>query len=240
MKLSIEALNISFDGQEILKDFNLKVAENEFVAIVGPSGCGKSTLLNIIAGMYQKQSGTILMDGKPLVGISSKIAYMPQEDLLLEHMNVLDNITLYGKIHRKNQREEAIRLLKQFKLEHKQKAYPFELSGGMRQRAAFLRTMLTDAEVLLLDEPFGALDVLTRYDIQDFILELKKSWNKTTLMVTHDLDEALYLSDRVIVLNGSPASVCADICVPEGERTREWLYEQKALRLQLHQWLQHA
>jgi ABC-type nitrate/sulfonate/bicarbonate transport system ATPase subunit len=131
-------------------------------------------------------------------------------------------------------------LLKQFKLESKANAYPHELSGGMRQRGAFLRTMLADAEILLLDEPFGALDVLTRNEIQDFLLELKQSWNKTALMVTHDLDEALYLSDRIIVLNGNPASVCANISLPKEKRTREWLYSQNELRMKLHELLKHA
>lgn len=240
MKLNIENLCISFDGQKILEQFNLSVNEGEFVAIIGPSGCGKSTLLNILAGMLKPERPCITIDNQPFQQSGTHFAYMPQEDLLLEHKNLLDNITLYGRLHHVDQKEEAMKLLKQFKLDHKAKAYPHELSGGMRQRAAFLRTMLADAQILLLDEPFGALDVLTRHEIQDFLLELKQSWNKTAIMVTHDLDEALYLSDRIIVLNGSPAAVCADIQIPTKERTRTWLYEQSDLRLRLHELLKHA
>lgn len=240
MKLSIQNLGISFDGQKILEDFSLSVAEHEFVSIIGPSGCGKSTLLNILAGMLQSEVGSIYVDDKPLAETKKHFAYMPQEDLLFEHMTLLDNITLFGKLHHIDQSVNAMTLLKQFKLESKANAYPHELSGGMRQRGAFLRTMLADAEILLLDEPFGALDVLTRNEIQDFLLELKQSWNKTALMVTHDLDEALYLSDRIIVLNGNPASVCANISLPKEKRTREWLYSQNELRMKLHELLKHA
>ena len=240
MKLSIKDLGISFDGQKILEKFSLSVAEHEFVSIIGPSGCGKSTLLNILAGMLQSEVGNIYVDDKPLVEVKNHFAYMPQEDLLFEHMTLLENITLFGRLHHIDQNEAAMGLLKQFKLESKANAYPHELSGGMRQRGAFLRTMLADAEILLLDEPFGALDVLTRNEIQDFLLELKQSWNKTAIMVTHDLDEALYLSDRIIVLNGSPAGVCANISLPKEKRTREWLYSQNELRMKLHGLLKHV
>lgn len=240
MKLMINDVSISFDQQKILENFSLQVKEHEFVSIVGPSGCGKSTLLNILAGMLEAEQGTILIDHQPMVEMKHHCAYMPQEDLLFEHLTLFKNITLYGKLHHKNQKEEAYALLKQFKLEHKADAYPHELSGGMRQRGAFLRTMLTDADILLLDEPFGALDVLTRNEIQDFLLELKQNWNKTAIMVTHDLDEALYLSDRIIVLNGDPARICADITLPNEKRTRAWLYDQKKLRMKLHELLKHA
>lgn len=240
MKLKIEDLSISFNQQMVLDHFSMSVKEHEFVSIVGPSGCGKSTLLNILAGMLKQQNGNIYLDGEILTNCTNRFAYMPQDDLLLDHKTLLDNVTLYGRIHHINQKNEAMKLLKQFKLDHKANAYPHELSGGMRQRAAFLRTMLADADILLLDEPFGALDVLTRHEIQDFLLELKETWNKTAIMVTHDLDEALYLSDRIIVLNGSPAYVCANIEINESSRSREWLYDQNELRLQLHQLLKNA
>lgn len=240
MKLIIDDVSISFHQQKILEHFSLQVKEHEFVSIVGPSGCGKSTLLNILAGMLKAECGSIQIDHHPMEEMKHHCAYMPQDDLLFEHLTLLKNITLYGKLHHIDQKEEAYALLKQFKLEHKANAYPDELSGGMRQRGAFLRTMLTDADILLLDEPFGALDVLTRHEIQDFLLELRQNWNKTAIMVTHDLDEALYLSDRIIVLNGSPATICADISLPKDVRTREWLYHQNELRMKLHALLKHA
>lgn len=240
MKLKVDNICISFDGKRILENLNLDVKAGEFVSVIGPSGCGKSTFLNILAGVKQAEAGTIELDGRPLHGKNAHFAYMPQEDLLLDWMKIIDNITLYGKLHGIDQKVQAMELLKQFHLDEYADRYPHELSGGMRQRAAFLRTMLCEADILLLDEPFGALDVITRGEIQDFIMELKQHWNKTVIMVTHDLDEALYLSDRVVVLQGSPAKVCDIVDVNVAEKNRQWLYAQSALRLRLHEVLQDA
>ena len=150
-------------------------------------------------------------------------------------------MTLYGTLHGKKQeaRERALREFPVFGLHGYEKAYPHELSGGMRQRAAFLRTALCSADIMLLDEPFGALDVITRNDMQDWLLQLRRELGRTTLLVTHDIDEALYLADRIVVLGGSPACVTREIDLTGIEKSRDWLYEQSALRKDIFNILRH-
>ena len=236
MKLSVEDMSIDFDGKKILEHVSLNVEEGEFVALIGPSGCGKSTLLNILAGILNAQKGRFYVDDKEVHGVSSHFAYMPQSDLLLPWRTILDNVTLYGKLHgtEKEAKRRALKEFDTFGLSGYEKAYPDELSGGMRQRAAFLRTALCSADIMLLDEPFGALDVITRNEMQDWLLQLRKELHKTTLLVTHDVDEALYLADRIVILGGRPASIVKEIELKNYIKNRDWLYEQKELRKQIH------
>lgn len=236
MKLTIDHLSITFDGAEILRDLSFSVKEGEFVSILGPSGCGKSTLLNILAGIIPPESGNITVDGKQLSGASEHFAYMPQEDLLLPWKTILDNVCLYGAIHgtKKEAAKQARALFPVFGLAGYENAYPEALSGGMRQRAAFLRTAMCQADILLLDEPFGALDVITRGDMQDWLATMRSQLGKTTLLVTHDVDEAIYLSDRILVLNGRPATIREEIRITETARSRDWLYAQSELRTAIH------
>ncbi|MDR2156239.1 MAG: ABC transporter ATP-binding protein [Clostridiales Family XIII bacterium] len=208
--LTIENLTFSYaDRPEapIFAQLNLRVAPGEFLSILGPSGCGKSTLLNILSGMLPDFGGRITVNGEAVRGISSHFAYMPQDDLLMPYRTILDNVCLYGALHgrRKEYRERAMRSMDVFGLKGYEHAYPSALSGGMRQRAAFLRTALCPADIMLLDEPFGALDIITRSDMQDWLLSVRGELNRTTILVTHDIDEALRLSDRVLVLKGRPA-----------------------------------
>ncbi len=221
MKIKIEKLNIRFDGEMILEDFHLDVEEKEFVTILGRSGSGKTTLLNTISGTVIPDEGVVLADGKKVTGISSHVAYMPQDDLLLPWKNVLDNVTLYGRINgeKKDARHVAEKEMEAFGLRGYEKKYPNELSGGMRQRAAFLRTALCGAETLLLDEPFASLDIMTRKDMQKWLLKMKSRLNRTVLLVTHDIDEALFLSDRVIVISGRPAAIETEF-VLDGSKTQ--------------------
>lgn len=222
MKLSIENLKLSFDNQLILNDLSFGIQEQEFVTILGPSGCGKSTILNILAGLIDDYSGTIKVDGQKIQGVSEHFAYMPQDDLLLEWRTIVENVTLYGKIHHdKSAKQKALAQFKTFGLEGYENAYPSSLSGGMRQRAAFLRTSLCQADILLLDEPFGALDVITRNDMQDWLLNLRKQYNRTTLLVTHDIDEALYLSDRILVLSNKPSVILKEIDLSKEQKSRD-------------------
>jgi len=181
------------------------------------------------------------VDGEPICGVSSHFAYMPQSDLLLPWKTILDNVTLYGRLHGQGQqaRERALREFPVFGLEGYENAYPDELSGGMRQRAAFLRTALCSADIMLLDEPFGALDVITRNEMQDWLLRLRSELGRTTLLVTHDIDEALYLADRIVVLGGRPACVTRVIDLTGLEKSRNWLYEQTDLRKEIHRILKH-
>ena len=242
MKLHIDGLSASFDGQPILSNVSFGVEEGEFVSILGPSGCGKSTILNILAGVVTPQSGTITVDGQPLRQPGEHFAYMPQEDLLLPWKTIMDNVCLYGTIHKQKAqaREKAQALFPVFGLQGYEQAYPDELSGGMRQRAAFLRTALCHADILLLDEPFGALDVITRSDMQDWLATMRSQLGKTTLLVTHDIDEAIYLSDKILILNGRPASIKKEIVLTEQPRSREWLYAQGALRTDIYTLLREA
>lgn len=242
MKLHIEGLSAAYDGQPILSDVSFDVEEGAFVSILGPSGCGKSTILNILAGVVTPQSGTITVDGQPLRQPGEHFAYMPQEDLLLPWKTIMDNVCLYGTIHKQKTqaREKAQALFPVFGLQGYEQAYPDELSGGMRQRAAFLRTALCHADILLLDEPFGALDVITRSDMQDWLATMRSQLGKTTLLVTHDIDEAIYLSDKILILNGRPASIKQEIVLTEQPRSREWLYAQGALRTDIYKLLREA
>ena len=234
MKLSIENLKLSFDNQLILNDLSFGIQEQEFVTILGPSGCGKSTILNILAGLIDDYSGTIKVDGQKIQGVSEHFAYMPQDDLLLEWRTIVENVTLYGKIHHdKSAKQKALAQFKTFGLEGYENAYPSSLSGGMRQRAAFLRTSLCQADILLLDEPFGALDVITRNDMQDWLLQLRKQYNRTTLLVTHDIDEALYLSDRILVLSNKPSVILKEIDLSKEQKSRDWLFSQSEIKKEI-------
>ncbi len=236
MKLKVIDVSCSFEGQIILEKMNMEVNQGEFVSILGPSGCGKSTLLNIMAGLIKADSGQVYVDEELVRGISEHFAYMPQQDLLFPWKTILDNVCLYGRIHgdMKKTKQQALINFKKFGLAGYENKYPAQLSGGMRQRAAFLRTALCKADILLLDEPFGALDVITRGDMQDWLLNIREELGRTMILVTHDIDEAIYLSDRVLVLSGKPASVKKEIIINQKERNKEWLFEQHEIRKEIY------
>ncbi len=223
-KINIESVTKSYviDGtqQEVLAGVDLTVNEGEFVSIIGPSGCGKSTLLNMIAGLDQPDSGAITLSDEVSIAPTDRLGktgYMQQKDLLMPWRSVLDN-TILGLelkgVPRKQAREQALEFTEAFGLKGYEHQYPYALSGGMRQRAAFLRTMLMGQDVVLLDEPFGALDALTRVQMQEWLLDLWESLNKTIVFITHDVDEALLLSDRVYLLSARPGQVTLVLGVP--------------------------
>ena len=203
--------------EQVLAEVDLVVEPGEFVSIIGPSGCGKSTLLNIIAGLDQPDSGTVLLDdgldGQEQAGLRERlgrVGYMQQKDLLLPWRTVLDNAILGLEIRgvpRRQARKQAMELTESFGLDGFENQYPLALSGGMRQRAAFLRTMLLGQDMVLLDEPFGALDALTRVHMQEWLLTLWDSMKSTVVLITHDMDEAILVSDRVYVLTSRPGTV---------------------------------
>lgn len=206
-------------GRRLLavRDISLRIAPGEFVTIIGPSGCGKSTLLEIIAGLQQPDEGTISFDGQVTSQRLGRVAFMPQQDALLPWRTILDNVILGPEIHGGNRRQTKDRargLMPLFGLEGFEDAFPAQLSGGMRQRAAFLRTFLTGCNILLLDEPFGALDALTRRDLQAWLLEVWQHFSYTIIFVTHDVEEAIYLSDRVVVLSARPGQVVTEMTIP--------------------------
>lgn len=235
-KLDVRNLTFSYEEKKILDQLSFFVGEGEFVSLLGPSGGGKSTILKLLTGVLPMEEGEIRVDGEIVRGLSEHFAYMPQNDLLFPWRTILDNVCLYGQIHGSlaQVRSEAQKRFADFGLQGYENSYPSALSGGMRQRAAFLRTTLCPADILLLDEPFGALDVITRGEMQDWLLTMRRQLNKTVLLVTHDMDEAIYLSDRILILNQSPARITAEIRIEETERNRSWLYGQAALRRQIY------
>lgn len=193
-----------------INNISFTVKDGEFLSIVGPSGCGKSTVLNIIAGLLKPSSGEIFIDGEKVDKVSSKVGYMFQKDHLFDWLTVWDNIILGLKIQHnltEERKEKLNQLLEDYNLLDFKNHYPKELSGGMRQRAALIRTLALTPEVLLLDEPFSALDYQTRLNVSDDIYNILKKEGKTILMVTHDLSEAISMSDRVIVLSNRPAEI---------------------------------
>jgi putative hydroxymethylpyrimidine transport system ATP-binding protein len=213
-KLELLQLHKSYRGDQgplsVLAGIDLMAHDGEFVSVIGPSGCGKSTLLEVIAGLQPPDQGEVLVDGVPSAG--AKCAYMPQKDLLFPWRRVIDNVTLgleVGGVKRAEARELVAPLLDAFGLAGFEGSYPFQLSGGMRQRAALLRTVVQQRSLLLLDEPLGALDSLTRTDMQVWMESVWERYRWTVLMVTHDIREAVYLSDTVYVLSGRPARVIA-------------------------------
>ncbi len=236
MKLKIENLTCVYRQEPVFENLNMEAAEGEFVSILGPSGCGKSTLLNIVSGTLKPDTGRILVDGEPVSGIGRHFAYMPQADLLLPWKTIMDNVCLSGRIQgsMKEARRLAAQRFADFGLGGYEDKYPHQLSGGMRQRAAFLRTALCPADILLLDEPFGALDVITRGDMQDWLADIRVKMNKTIVLVTHDIDEAIYLSDRILVMTGKPAKFTESIGIEEAHRNRNWLFDQHMLKSRIY------
>jgi ABC-type nitrate/sulfonate/bicarbonate transport system ATPase subunit len=215
-ELRIEGLTKAYGDLPVLDGVSLTVASGEFVALVGPSGCGKSTLFDVVAGLEPADGGRVLVDGAEATGRTDAVAYMPQQDLLFPWRTVLDNTTLgleVAGMRRRAARERARPLFAAFGLAGFEGARPGELSGGMRQRAALLRTVVQDRPVLLLDEPFGSLDALTRTEMQVWLSRMRARFGWTVLLVTHDVREAVLLADRVAVLGPRPTSVLREVPV---------------------------
>ncbi|MFC1953584.1 ABC transporter ATP-binding protein [Chloroflexota bacterium] len=212
----IELRNISktFKGIDrsvrVLNNISFKIMPGEFVTIIGASGSGKSTMFNLCVGLLEPDEGEILFDGKKPENRAGMVGYMPQRDLLLPWRNVLDNVLLSLEIQRvpkREARQKALEMLPHFGLETFENEYPTALSGGMRQRAALLRTWLSGCSTLLLDEPFGALDALTRKELRNWLLGVWQEFGRTVMFITHDVEEAVFLGDRVIVLSARPGVI---------------------------------
>jgi ABC-type nitrate/sulfonate/bicarbonate transport system ATPase subunit len=219
VKLAAASITKRFaDGVEALAGVSIELREGEFCSIVGPSGCGKSTLLGILAGLIAPTSGSVLLDGEvPPGGLLGRIGYMPQRDLLMQWRTTLENATVgleLAGVARAEAQQRALAQIPRFGLAGFEHRRPSALSGGMRQRAALLRTFLAGRDVLLLDEPFGSLDALTREAMQEWLLGVWETDRKTILLVTHDVEEAVFLSDRVYVMSGRPGAIRATLEVP--------------------------
>src|SRR6202158_4406939 len=219
-KLCVENVSMMFPTPAgpfaALAPVTLAIPQGRFVSLIGPSGCGKSTIFNIIAGLLEPTGGRVLIDGMDATGTIGRVGYMLQKDLLLPWRTVLDNVILGMEIQAvplRAARERALPLLRRYGLSGFEYLYPSSLSGGMRQRAALLRTLLFDTDVILLDEPFGALDAQTKLQMQEWLLQLWSDFGKTVVFVTHDIEEAIYLSDEVHVMGTRPGRVIETIPV---------------------------
>lgn len=241
MKLEVINIGFAYDSQPVMNDLSLSVSQGEFVSLIGPSGSGKSTLFYLIGGLLKPTQGDIMWKGKSITGKRGNLAYMPQQPSLFPWRTVAENISLPGELHHKKmKRAEVLTYLEKAGLSDVADRYPHELSGGMQQRVAFLRTLASGQDWLLLDEPFGALDALTRTHMQKWIHLLLKQEQRTILFITHSIEEALLLSDRIYVLTDCPMHVYKEVQVPFSRNSRFSLRGSEtweALRQQLEDWL---
>ena len=217
-KLEVKHVSKRFDGRPVLDDISIELNRGELVCLLGVSGGGKTTLFNVISGLLRPDAGRVLLDGRDITGQPGSISYMLQKDLLLPYRTIEDNVALplvLRGVKKQAAREQVRPMFRQFGLEGTQKKYPAQLSGGMRQRAALLRTYLFSQDVALLDEPFSALDTLTKSAIHRWFLGVMEQIHLSTLFITHDIDEAILLSDRIYLLSASPGTITGEIVIRE-------------------------
>ncbi|MBQ6863559.1 MAG: ABC transporter ATP-binding protein [Clostridia bacterium] len=223
-KLEVKNVSKSFGDKLVLQDVSLALRQGEIVCLLGVSGGGKTTLFNVIAGLLSPDSGQILLNGQEITNQSGHISYMLQKDLLLPYRTIEDNVILpllLKGINKKEARKQASAYFAEFGLDGTQKKYPSQLSGGMRQRAALLRTYLFSQDVALLDEPFSALDTLTKATMHRWYLDVMEKIQLSTLFITHDIDEAILLSDRIYILSGSPGTIRQEIVIHQPKPRRD-------------------
>lgn len=228
-KLKIQNVSKSFEGEKILENISVELNNGELVSLLGASGSGKTTLFNVISGLMEPDCGQVILDGEDITGTSGHIAYMLQKDLLMPHKTIIDNVALpliikettgSGSVlpfsrNKKEAREKVAPYFADFGLEGTEEKYPHQLSGGMRQRAALLRTYMFSKDIALLDEPFSALDTLTKGEMHRWYLDVMNKINLSTLFITHDIDEAILLSDRIYLLSGKPGTIKDEIIIKE-------------------------
>lgn len=216
--LKVEGVSKTFDSEKIIENISIELHEGEIVSILGVSGGGKTTLFNIISGLCLPDEGKVCIDGKDVTGEAGNVSYMLQKDLLLPYRTILDNVALpliIRGMKKKEARKKATPYFEEFGLVGTEQKYPAQLSGGMKQRAALLRTYLFSEKVALLDEPFSALDMLTKQSMHRWYLEVMEKIKLSTLFITHDIDEAILLSDRIYLLTGRPGQITKEIVIKE-------------------------
>lgn len=222
--LKAQNISKSFGEKQVLSDVNITLNKGEIVSLLGVSGAGKTTLFNILSGIYKADTGNVYLNGEDITGKPGKVSYMLQKDLLFPYRKVIDNVCLPLIINgakKKEAREKALPLFKVFDIEGTEFKYPDQLSGGMRQRAALLRTYLSSNGVALLDEPFSALDTITRTKIHKWYLDVMGQIDLSTVFITHDIDEAIILSDRIYILSGTPGTIANEIVIDEKKPRRD-------------------
>lgn len=216
--LVVENVKKSFGDKTVIQNVDLSLAKGELISLLGVSGAGKTTLFNCISGIDVVDEGRICLSGEDITGKPGKISYMLQKDLLLPYKKIIDNVSLplvLSGMKKKEARETADRHFREFGLDSTQYLYPSQLSGGMRQRAALLRTYLASNGVALLDEPFSALDTITKSAMHKWYLSIMEKINLSTIFITHDIDEAVLLSDRILILSGNPGKITDTIVIKE-------------------------
>lgn len=222
-ELIVKNVSKSFDGRTIIQNINVTLHEGELVCLLGVSGGGKTTLFNVISGLTLPDEGQVFLDGEEITGKPGKISYMLQKDLLLPYRTIEDNVALpliIKGMSKKEARKQAAPYFEEFGLEGTEKKYPRQLSGGMRQRAALMRTYMFSRNVALLDEPFSALDTITKGNMHTWYLNIMEQIHLSTLFITHDIDEAILLSDRIYLLTGKPGEITQEIVIREPKPRR--------------------
>lgn len=220
VQLKAEGIKKSFDGRTVLEGVSLNLREGELVSLLGASGGGKTTLFQILAGLSLPDEGHVYINEEEVTGKPGKISYMLQKDLLLPYRTVEDNVALpllLSGMKKAEARKKASGYFEMFGLDGTEKKYPSQLSGGMRQRAALLRTYLFSRPIALLDEPFSAIDMLTRHTMHEWYLKVMEEIRLSTLFITHDIDEAVLLSDRICILTGTPGKITKEIIIKEAK-----------------------
>lgn len=222
--LIVTDVTLAYENETIIENISIELHDNELVCLLGASGGGKTTLFNVISGLKRPDQGNVLLNGMDITGQPGHISYMLQKDLLLPYRTIEDNVALPLLIRgekKKDARQKVGAFFQEFGLEGTQKKYPKQLSGGMRQRAALLRTYMFSKDVALLDEPFSALDTLTKSDMHRWYLDVMDKIHLSTLFITHDIDEAILLSDRIYLLTGKPGKITDEIIIKEPKPRRK-------------------
>ena len=222
--LNVNGVSKSFEDGQVIENISIELQKGEIVSLLGVSGGGKTTLFNIIAGLSIPDSGSVVLDGEDITGKPGNVSYMLQKDLLLPYRTIVDNVALPLIIRGMKKtvaREKAASYFEEFGLAGTEKKYPTQLSGGMKQRAALLRTYLFSEKVALLDEPFSALDMLTKGTVHEWYLDVMEKIKLSTLFITHDIDEAILLSDRIYLLTGKPGKITKEIVIKEPKPRRK-------------------
>lgn len=237
-KLTANNITVSFDGIKIIEDISIKLNKYEIVCLLGVSGGGKTTLFNVVSGLLVPDTGAVILDGENITGQAGKTSYMLQKDLLLPFKTIIDNVSLpllIKGMKKQAARETALKYFDEFGLSGTNKKFPHQLSGGMRQRAALLRTYLFSNNVALLDEPFSALDTITKSSMHQWYLDIMEQIKLSTLFITHDIDEAILLSDRIYILSGKPGKIVDEIKIKEPKpRNKEFIVSEEFMEYKRH------
>lgn len=222
--LRAENITKLYGSEKILDNVNIELKDGEIISLLGVSGVGKTTLFNVLSGIIKPDNGNVMLRDEDITGKPGKVTYMLQKDLLLPHKRIIDNVSLpllVKGIRKKEARQKVLEYFKEFGLEGCEYKYPCQLSGGMRQRAAFFRTYMSSNGVVLLDEPFSALDAITKANIHKWFLEMMNKLKISIIFITHDIDEAIQLSDRIYVLSGKPGRIKEEIYIEQQKPRNE-------------------